>query len=116
MTELCMGYDAEYRYVEALQQIWQIAQTRAPADALRARGGHLAADTEPRAVLLSDGPGAAAHAQPGHSRSRHRRQMAAQEAQEGPLRDRTIAAAQLKVEHVEVAGYTGLVTGTQQMG
>jgi hypothetical protein len=30
--------------------------------------------------------------------------MAAQEAQEGPLRDRVIAAAQLKGEHVEVAG------------
>jgi hypothetical protein len=104
LTELCMGHDAEYLYVESRQQMWQIVQTTSSG---RCSKGTWRPPSSRYTTSSSSSLGWAwsrSGCTTRRSRSRHRRQMATQEAQEGPLRDRVITAAQLKGEHVEVAG------------
>ncbi len=115
--ELCLTYDAEHQFLEALQQMNQQASDGELQGMLQA---HID-DTQQQIQNLEQ-----VFDQMGQQPQRQTSQAAQglvtdgqtslQEAESGAIADTLIAGAQAKVEHFEIASYQGLVTGAQQMG
>ena len=115
--ELCLTYDSEHQFLEALQQMNQQASNGDLQSMIQA---HID-DTQQQIQNLEQ-----VFDQMGQQPQRQTSQAAQglvtdgqtslQEAQSEVIADTLIAGAQAKVEHFEIACYQGLVTGAQQMG
>ena len=115
--ELCLAYDSEHQFLEALQQMNQQASDGELQGMIQAHTD----DTQLQIQNLEQ-----VFDQMGQQPQRQTSQAAQglvadgqtslQEAQSEAIADTLIAGAQAKVEHFEIACYQGLVTGAQQMG
>ena len=110
-------YDAEHQFLEAQQEFLpqasnpqlkrmieeHIAQSQAQVQALEQVFSQL--EQQPRRVMCHGAQGLVSEGR-----------QNVEEAATPELRDLAIADAQAKVEHYEIASYTGLVTAAQEMG
>ena len=115
--ELCLAYDSEHQFLEALQQMNQQASDGELQGMIQAHTDETQQQIQ-NLEQVFDQMGQ----QPQRQTSQAAQGLVAdgqtslQEAQSEAIADTLIAGAQAKVEHFEIACYQGLVTGAQQMG